>query len=439
MGISSSSVERAAETYSSSQIPSNSFAEPVPVALIGVGGFGRSHLRCLEVLQRQGRARLVAVADNSDRLVAEKQSLISAGVRWYCDYREMLVEEKELRAVQIASPVPFHYEMTAACLERGLFVRVEKPPVVLIQQLEDLIAHDSDERVSVAFQHIDSIQIQTLKRWIVEGKLGHVRDIRVSACWPRLASYYNRPWVGRMSYQKRPVFDGPATNALSHLVHNIMFLQGAGQGDFAIPDWVEGEFYRVRPIEGYDLAILRGEFGGGTAFTISVTHATEQEQPYQIEVRGDRDWAHLSEDGLRLETSAGVHLFSGKEMEDDAHVRAQRNFLDFVAGGSPRPSTRLRDTRGFVLTINAGLLSSGGIHSVPSSLVRSYCREGDSGVNLAGLGSLIGRSRQEGALLHELGVPWAHIPHKMFLKDLRHLSLDAYLPREATPANTSVL
>src|SRR5271156_2369967 len=62
--------------------------EPVPIGLIGVGGFGGMHLRCIDLLQKQGRARLVAVTDPSDKLAGEKQRLSALGIRWYTDYRE---------------------------------------------------------------------------------------------------------------------------------------------------------------------------------------------------------------------------------------------------------------------------------------------------------------------------------------------------------------
>jgi hypothetical protein len=235
-----------------------------------------------------------------------------------------------------------------------------------------------------------------------------------------------------MSYEKRPVFDGPATNALSHLIHNIMFLAGREMADFGVPVWVQGEFHRARSIQGYDLVALRGEFGDQTGFHVSLTHATERERPYRIDVRGDRDWARLSEEGLRLETSTGIHQFSPEETDEDAHLRAQKSFLDFAAGRTQRPSTRLRDTRGFVLTINGGLLSSEGIHPIPAHLVRHYWREADGGVDVEGLCSLIERSHEEGILFCDLGVPWARPSRKVSLKGMRHLSFDDYLANGET-------
>ena len=80
-----------------------------------------------------------------------------------------------------------------------------------------------------------------------------------------------------------------------------------------------------------------------------------------------------------------------------------------------------------MLTINGGLLSSEGIHSIPAHLIRHYCREADDGVDVEGLCSLIERSHEEGILFRDLGVPWAWPSRKVSLKGMRHLAFDDYL------------
>jgi predicted dehydrogenase len=376
--------------------------------LIGAGGIGAFHRRTIEALEAAGRARLIAIADPTDaRLTSENAAVESRGVRWHLDYRDMLRDESELDAVVIATPIPFHQTMAAACIERGVFVHLEKPPVPMVGQLEELIALDSKFRVNVGFQLICARCTQEVKRLIVEGALGAISAIRVAACWPRTDSYYNRAiWAGRMRLGSSPVFDGPATNALSHLIHTIMYFAADGRDEFAVPVEVTGELYRARGIESYDTACLRGVFASGLRFACAVTHAAEEFFPFAIEVHGTKGWARLSDDGASLETSLGTSLRHA-ETTPQLFEANYENFTEVIAGRAARFSTRLADTRGYVATTNAMFLASGGIRDISERWVRRYERNGDGGFDVAGLRAAVEESLRTGKLFSEQGLPWA--------------------------------
>ena len=272
----------------------------IEYGLIGVGGFGVEHLAALRRLEQSGEIRLAAVCDPGIHRFSEVEAdLKNRKVRVYLDSDEMLAQEDNLAAVTIAAPIPFHDRMVKACLARGVFVYLEKPPVPLLSQLDELIAADTDWKVAVGFQMIESDWSRQLKQWIASGELGDILEIRAAACWPRPDSYYQRAkWAGRMAIDGEPVFDGPATNALSHLIHNIMFLAASGPVEFDEPVEVQGELYRARPIESYDVACMRGNFSSGTRFFAALTHATEKPLPFQMEVVGTQGWARVQEDGI---------------------------------------------------------------------------------------------------------------------------------------------
>jgi predicted dehydrogenase len=372
------------------------------IGLIGIGGIGASHLESLSKLEKVGLVRLVAVADPAEKQLAEQiATLKSRGVRWYPAFDLMLDQEK-LDAVVIATPIYFHAAMARACVARGLFVYLEKPPVPLIQQLEELIAMDRHTRVHVAFQMISSEFIQELKRAVVEGKLGAIREIAISACWPRTDSYYHRnSWAGKMALGPHPIFDGPATNALAHLIHNAMFLAGNSHQEFASLDEIQAELYRVRPIESYDLACLRGTFPSGIRFVAALTHATEEHRPFRLRIRGTKGWVEVSKDGAELDGSLGRKVCA--EPFPDAFLRSYQNFVSFAQW----PATRLQETRGYVKATNGAFISSGGIFTVDESYSRICENNGDRGYDLPGLPGLIDRSFEEGRLFSELGAPWA--------------------------------
>jgi predicted dehydrogenase len=378
------------------------------VGLIGVGGIGSYHLSAIQQLEREGHVRLVAVADpGSERFPELKQALHGRGVRWHLDYRDLLREEAELDGVTIATPIPLHYEMTRASIERGIFVHLEKPPVPSIQQLEDLINADTQHRVSVGFQMIGSRCVQEVKNAILHGQLGEVSEIRVCGCWPRLDGYYNRArWAGRMVLDGEPVFDGPATNALAHLIHNIMFLAASEPEGFEVPVEVQGELYRARPIESYDVACLRGRFRSGVRFVVALAHATEEALPFRLEIRGTKGWARISEDGTLVEGSALERLECG-ESTQELLLKSHRAFVEFMSGERARTSTHMRDARGYVHATNGMLISSGQIHDIGADWIRTYRRENDRGFDVAGLSGFVENSFHTGRLFSEQGVPWA--------------------------------
>ena len=397
--------------------------DPARYALVGATGIGGYHLAAIRELEKDGRLRLVAVADPALARLPDLQSdLATHGANWCLDYRELLKEEPNLDVIVLSVPIPFHLEIALACLERDLFIYLEKPPVPLIQQLETMIEADKLRRIGVGFQMITSNWVQNLKRAIVEGKLGQVREIRIGACWPRLDHYYARnSAAGKMFVGDEPVFDGPATNALAHLIHNAMFLAGAGADEFDAPVEIVAELYRARPIESYDVACLRGKFRSGITFTAALTHATEEMLPFQMEVRGDEGWGRVSKDGTVFESSF-PHPTEGAETFEQLVEKTHRQFFGFARGERPRFSTLLPDTRGYVLATNGMLLSSGGIRSIDERYLRQYARGEEKGYDVEGLHDAVIASFQTGKMFSELGLPWAVKTFSVSVEGLKNLA-----------------
>jgi predicted dehydrogenase len=371
--------------------------------LIGVGGFGRVHFETLRRFESEGKLAFRAACDPGIRPGSEMERVLqSSGVRTYRDYREMLAHEPGLRAVTIGTPICLHEEMAADCLGLGLHVYLEKPPVPLIGQLERLISMDGGGRVSVGFHMMDFEWVQKVKKWALEGRLGEIREIQVAANWPRRGAYYRRaPWAGRMVFEGKPVFDGPATNALSHLIHLAMFFAGDFPGTCAVPLTIRGELYRVRPIKSYDLACIKGTLSGGISFRAGLSHSSRTRLPFRIEIKGTHGWCRVREDEGLVTSWGGFFRIDPESPHPLDH--AYGSFLDFVTGRRPGPTTSLADTRGYVLATNAALLSSGGIHEIQSPWVRAVEEEGDFQYVLDGLDEALAGD----GLFSEQGIPWS--------------------------------
>jgi len=382
---------------------------PIRIGLIGVGGIGAYHRAAIEMQESVGAAELVAVADPwADRLGPQKAELEARGVRWHMDYRDMLAETPGLQAVVIATPIPYHLDMALACLQRGIRVHLEKPPVPLITQLDTLLAADSGHAVSVGFQMIGARTSREVKALITGGKLGSITDIRAAGCWPRTDKYYTRAsWAGRMVLDGFPVFDGPASNAFAHVIHNIMYFAGQDRDGFAIPVEVEGELYRARSIESYDTACLRGRFSSGVRFSLALTHATEATLPFLIEVRGTGGWARISEDAARVESNVGLSGEHPQNTQELLNINHD-NFIGVLQGRLPRFATALPDTVGYVSATNGLLASSGGIHDIAPEHFRRYERDGEGGFDVLNLHQAVQETVASGRLFSEQPLcPWA--------------------------------
>jgi len=101
-------------------------ADELAVAIVGPGSQGRNLLtRCLKI----PGIRFVAVADiwpyhqtYAANILKKYNQIVSV----YEDYRDMLVKEKHLDAIIIATPDWVHAEQTIACLRAGKHVYCEK-------------------------------------------------------------------------------------------------------------------------------------------------------------------------------------------------------------------------------------------------------------------------------------------------------------------------
>jgi predicted dehydrogenase len=96
----------------------------VRVGVIGGGTWGNFHLLAARQLEAEGKADLVAIADEYEP-TAEKQSQ-AFGIKKYTDYQEMLQQET-LDAVTIATPDHLHRQVALCAMQHGYHVLIEKP------------------------------------------------------------------------------------------------------------------------------------------------------------------------------------------------------------------------------------------------------------------------------------------------------------------------
>ena len=355
-----------------------------------------------------------------------RASLEKKGISWYEKSEGLFETEHDLKAISIAAPVPWHENLCRTALRNDLFVYLEKPPVPLIQQFNSLVRLDSPRKIAVAFQNIASSPIRTLKKWILEGRLGSIKTIRIAAGWPRDAAYYARNnWAGKLLLGDLPVFDGPATNGLAHVLHDAMFLSSPEPQSFALPLEITAELYRARPLESYDTCCIRAVLEDRIELTAALTHACKELFPYKILVTGSKGKAWISEDGKVLgndQNGEGV-----QESTAEYRSRCCENFVHYALGHYARPDTFLNDTRGYVLLTNGMLLSSQNIHPIAEPYVSISGVGPRQTYAICGIHSLLQSTLETGRLFSELGAAWAVEGRLQLVRDLSELSLKPYL------------
>ncbi len=335
-------------------------ADIFDTALIGAGGFARNHISVLERLQDEGVVRTVAIADPQIvGMAGEANWKYKAGLHLYDDYRKLAAGES-CDLIGIATPPFLHFEMVQAVLaQTRAFLYLEKPPVPLFSQLEELVSNPEAERVAVGFQYLESDFIRQLKRRLLAGEIGDIRSIRASSATSRKDSYYQRgSWVGRLDMEGVPVFDGPASNGLAHLVHLVMYFAGSSEEGFALPETVSGRFLRARPIESYDFAYLRGTLTCGTTYEIAVGHCSDEHLPWSVRIEGTKGEIVFQQSDMR-ESGLNELLYL-----------SYRSALRCVSGKSTRPTTRLADCAGYLQAVCGGFFTSQGVGDIAPSDIR---------------------------------------------------------------------
>jgi predicted dehydrogenase len=388
---------------------SPSHLTPVTVALVGAGGFGQSHLRLIEALEREGLLRLAAVCDTAvERGGARLAAAMARGVRFYSELDVLLEREQGVELLTVATPIPLHARMARAVIDAGRHLLLEKPPVPTLAQLHELIglARARDCHVAVGFGRIHSAGMQAAKQRLLAGEIGRPLRVKGLCCWPRTAAYYARaPWAGRQSLGGEPVRDGPAMNATSHTLHLLLYLAGSAPGAFARPTRVRGEFYRAKKIEGDDTVCLRAGTDTEVEIGFWTTHACPPPQFDRVLIEGERGTLAPTATGVRIERL-------GREPEEIS-VPAEpegghyRDLCAVLRGGAGRVTVRLADTRCFLETYEAALAASGGIHAIPEAH-REQVGEGEEENRvIRGVVPAVEQAFAECRTFGEMGLPWA--------------------------------
>jgi predicted dehydrogenase len=172
--------------------------DPVRAALIGWGKQGKLLQSCIDPQVMN----LVAISDIRPQSTAAQQ--LTAGAVWYQDWRRMLQQE-QLEAVVIATPLWAHAEIAVACLEARKHVLCEtamaKDEAACQQMLE---ASKRNNRIlAIGYQDFyQPVYWAAYKNIVQQGLLGNVYC--VEAAWHSYSSGRLAPDASAMRFDPRP-------------------------------------------------------------------------------------------------------------------------------------------------------------------------------------------------------------------------------------------
>ena len=143
----------------------------VRVGVIGGGTWGNYHLLAARQLEAEGKACLVAIADEYEP-TAEKQSQ-AFGIKKYTDYREM-IQNEDLDAVTIATPDHLHRAVALYAMQHGKHVLIEKPLDLTTQGCREMVAAADEAQIllMVDFHKRYDSYNQDMMRKVRDGQIG---------------------------------------------------------------------------------------------------------------------------------------------------------------------------------------------------------------------------------------------------------------------------
>lgn len=143
------------------------------IVLIGIGNFGKNHLRVLKELEGQGACRLYGVVD----IKSETLKVLGNGHKFKTslDFHHFL-EDDDVDAVDIVAPTSTHFAICKECLAAGKHVFVEKPLTTSYVEAKELVQIAEEQRKTLMVGHIFryNFAVRKIKKLIERGELGQV-------------------------------------------------------------------------------------------------------------------------------------------------------------------------------------------------------------------------------------------------------------------------
>lgn len=144
------------------------------IAVVGCGYWGPNLIRNFNSLS----GCEVKIACDLDEKRLNHMKSLYPGIKTTKEFDQVL-DDKDLDAVAIATPVKCHFEMAIKCLHAGKHIFVEKPMASSVTECEELISTAENKNLIIIVGHtfIYSPPVQKIKEIMDHGSLGEIQYI----------------------------------------------------------------------------------------------------------------------------------------------------------------------------------------------------------------------------------------------------------------------
>ena len=308
-------------------------AEPIRIALVGAGAFGRKHI---SVIQAVPGFVLAGIADPSP---AAKGLAAEHGVPWHAEAGAMLDAVRPDGAV-VVTPNHLHLPHGLLCIERGIPTIIEKPVAETPEGGEQLAAaaEAADVPIMVGHHRRHNPIIETARDVVASGQLGRIVAVNLTWLLRKPASYFDVAW-------RREPGGGPILINLVHEVDALRFMVG----DIVSVRAMTANAMRGFPVEDTVAIIVR--FANGALGTVILSDAAES--PWSWELNSGENpmyprqpadcgmiagtegslslphldlWRHVDQPGIERGWEAPMQRARVPVTVDDAYHRQLRHF-----------------------------------------------------------------------------------------------------------------
>jgi predicted dehydrogenase len=270
--------------------------------LIGCGDIAER--RVAAALRESPHSALVAVARRRAELAGDFAR--RHGARAHGDWRDLL-QDAEVDAVYVATPVRLHAPQAIAAAEAGKHVLCEKPMALTVAECQRMVAaaRGSGVRLGVAYYRHHYPVVARLRELLASGEIGRPVLCQVEAFERFDASPGDaRAWL----LDKDEAGGGPMMDFGCHRLEVLLHLFGEPR---TARGFTANVRFRDRGVEDTCVAHLR--FAGGMEAVVAVTHAAFERRD-ALALYGTEGSAHAGvlNDGV-------LHVVGSKGVREERH------------------------------------------------------------------------------------------------------------------------
>jgi predicted dehydrogenase len=268
----------------------------IKFGLIGCGDIARK--RVAPALRDSTICELVAVSRARSHL-AESFATEFGARGWYADWRELL-QDDDISAVYVATPVHLHAEQTIAAIEAGKHVLCEKPMALTVDECNRMIATRDHHNVKLGvayYRHFYPV-VKRIRQIIDDGEIGTPVIAQMNAFeWFDPAEDHPRSWL----LKKQLSGGGPMFDFGCHRIEVLLDVFGSVE---EVKAKATNKFFH-REVEDVGTVVM--SFGRGTIATLSVAHSAQQPQD-TFDIFGSEGSIHVPvlNEGKLVITNAGI-------------------------------------------------------------------------------------------------------------------------------------